>query len=95
MAEVGNLDICLGVTLVYFYNSRCGNLLGKITYLMTIMIIVVRLMSGCFYFFGRNYKISLFPKYPPRILGGFIWRFLLKPPISIVRWCQLISALLP
>ena len=48
MEEVGNLDICVGVTLVYFYNGKKGNLLEKITDPMSIMIRVVRLMPGCF-----------------------------------------------
>ena len=29
MAEVGNLNTCLGVTLVYFYNDKVRNLLKK------------------------------------------------------------------
>jgi hypothetical protein len=37
-----------------------GNLLEKIIDSMTIMIRVVELMSGCFYFFIRISKISLF-----------------------------------
>ena len=48
MTEVGNLNTCLGVTLVYFYNVEVGNLLAKITEPMTIMIRVVILMAGCF-----------------------------------------------
>jgi len=30
MANVGNLNTYLGVTLVYFYNTKVGNLLGMI-----------------------------------------------------------------
>ena len=48
MAEEGNLDICLGVTLVYFYNGRCGNLLVKIIDMIVIIIRVVGLIAECF-----------------------------------------------
>ena len=48
MEEVGNLDTCLGVTLVYFLMAEVCNLLEKITYPMTIMIGVVGLMARCF-----------------------------------------------
>ena len=48
MAEVGNLDTYLKVILVYFHNGTGGNLLGKITDLMVIIIEVVGLMAGCF-----------------------------------------------
>ena len=49
MAEVGNLDTCLGGYFsLFLYNDRCGNLLEKITDLMTIMIRVVRWMARCF-----------------------------------------------
>ena len=43
-----NLDIYLGVTLVYFIMAGVGNLLGKITNPMVIIIRVVGLMTGCF-----------------------------------------------
>ena len=50
MAEVGNLDIYLGVTLVYF--REVGNLLEKIIDLLTIIMIkVFRLTVRCFYFY--------------------------------------------
>jgi len=48
MEEVGNLDTCLGVTLVYFFMAEVGNLLEKIIYPMTILIRVVRWMARCF-----------------------------------------------
>ena len=46
MAEVGNLDICLGG----YFSLKVGNLLGKITNPMAIIIRVVGLMAGCFLF---------------------------------------------
>ena len=48
MAEMGNLDTCLGVTLVYFYNDKVRNLLKNITNPMAIIIRVAELMTGCF-----------------------------------------------
>ena len=48
MAEVGNLDICLGVILIYFLMAKVSNLLKKITDPMAIMIRVAELMAGCF-----------------------------------------------
>jgi hypothetical protein len=48
MAEVGNLDIYLGVTLVFFIIANVGNLLKKITDPMAIMIRVAELMARCF-----------------------------------------------
>ena len=48
MTEVGNLDTCVGVTLVYFHNGKVGNLLKKITDPTAIMIRVVELMARCF-----------------------------------------------
>ena len=47
MAEVGNLEICLGgyFSLLMAY---VGNLLEKITDLMVIIIRVVGLMARCF-----------------------------------------------
>ena len=47
MAEMGNLDICLGG---YFslLKAQVGNLLEKITDLMVVIIRVVGLMTGCF-----------------------------------------------
>ena len=48
MAEVGNLDTCLGVALVYFIMAEVGNLLRKITDPMVIIIRVVELMARCF-----------------------------------------------
>ena len=44
MAEVVNLDTCLGVTLM----AKVSNLLEKITDPMAIMIRVTQLMAGCF-----------------------------------------------
>ena len=55
--------------------TEVGNLLGKITDPMVIIIRVVGLMAGCFFIFVRIYRISLFfLECPPRILGGFTWR---------------------
>jgi hypothetical protein len=48
MVEMGNLDTCLGVTLIYFIIAEMSNLLGKITNSMTIIVRVVGLMAGCF-----------------------------------------------
>jgi len=50
MVEVGNLDICLGVASICFIMLDVGNLLGKITDPMTIMIRVVGLMTAYFLF---------------------------------------------
>ena len=44
MAEVGNLDTYLGVTLM----AKVSNLLEKITDPMAIMIRVAELIAGCF-----------------------------------------------
>ena len=50
---------------------------------MTIMIRVVELMAWMFLIFVRICRISLFfLDCPPRILGGFTWRFQKEPPIS-------------
>ena len=48
---MGNLDICLGVASICFIMLDVGNLLGKITDPMDIIIRVVGLMAGCFWFF--------------------------------------------
>ena len=40
--------------------TEVGNLLGKITDPMVIIIRVVGLMAGCFFIFVRIYRISLF-----------------------------------
>ena len=48
MVEVGNLDTCLGVILVYFHNVKGGQFIKKITDQMAIMIRVVELIAGCF-----------------------------------------------
>jgi hypothetical protein len=45
MTEVGNLDTCLGVILVYFVIAEVDNLLEKIIDPMNIMIRVVGLMA--------------------------------------------------
>jgi hypothetical protein len=46
MAYVGNLDTCLGVTLVYFHNGKDEYFIRKITYPMAIMIRDVEMMAG-------------------------------------------------
>jgi hypothetical protein len=46
MAEVGNLDTCLGCYFSLF--SEVSNLLGKIIHPVTIIIRVIGLMAGCF-----------------------------------------------
>ena len=49
MAEVGNLDTCVGVTLIYFYNGKCMQFIKKkITDPTTIMIRVAELMVRYF-----------------------------------------------
>jgi len=49
MGGVGNLDTCLGGYFsIFFIITEVGNLLEKITNLMTIMIRVVELMVGGF-----------------------------------------------
>ena len=48
MAELGNLDTYLRVTLFYFIMAKVGNLLEKIIDIMTIIIRVVRSMARCF-----------------------------------------------
>ena len=60
-----------------------GNLLDKIIDPITIMIRVVGLMTGCFYFYENLYDLSIFLKCPPRILGGFMWR--LKRSLQLVK----------
>ena len=49
MAEMSNLNTCLGgLLLVYFIMVEIGNLLGNITDPVTIIIKVVGLMAGRF-----------------------------------------------
>ena len=51
MADVSNLNTCLeGLLLVYFIMVEIGNLLENITDLVTIIIRVVGLMAGHFWF---------------------------------------------
>ena len=70
MAEVVNLDTCLGVTLM----AKVSNLLEKITDPMAIMIGVTQLMAGCFWFLWEFVEFFYFLDYPPGIIGGFILR---------------------
>ena len=62
------------------------NLLVKIIDSVIIVIRVVRLIAGCIFIFVR---ISLFFKWPLRILGGFTWRLQKSLQFVIVR-CWLI-----
>ena len=48
MAELGNLDTYLRVTLFYFIMAKVGNLLEKITDSMAIMITVAEWMARFF-----------------------------------------------
>ena len=63
-----------------------SNLLVKIIDSVIIVIRVVRLIAGCIFIFVR---ISLFFKWPLRILGGFTWRLQKSIQFVIVR-CWLI-----
>ena len=64
MAEVGNLDTCLGgyfsLFLSIFIMTEVGNLLENIIDPMTVMIRVLRWMARCFFIFVRISRTSLF-----------------------------------
>ena len=80
MAEVSNLDTYF--TLVYFHNDRGELFIRKDP--ETIMIIVVGLMTRCFFIFVR---ISLFfLEYPPKILGGFTWKLQKSLQLVVIRF---------
>ena len=61
MAEMSNLNTCLGgLLLVYFIMVEIGNLLGNITDPVTIIIRVVGLMAWCFWFLWEFLEFSIF-----------------------------------
>ena len=62
-----------GLLLSIFIMAEMGILLEKIIDPMTIMNRVVRLMTRCFYFIVRIFRIYLFIflEYSPKIPGGF------------------------
>ena len=61
------------------------NLLGKITDPMIIIIRVVGLMDGCFWFLWEFIGFLYFLLCPPMILGGFMWRQQMSLQLVIVR----------
>ena len=62
-----------------------GNLLGKTTDPMVIIIRVVGLMAECFLFLREFIGILYFLECPPKIQGGFMWRIQMSLQLVIVR----------
>ena len=62
--------------------ADAGNLLEKVTDPMVIIIRVVGLMAGCFWFLWEFLKFLYFLECPSKIIGGLHMETSKKPSVS-------------